>query len=210
MGISSSSCLLRGAVRRRSVVEQDAAPAGVPRKHALGRPRDPARRPLRAVCEELAARSPARMPGTETRPRGQKSRGGAPGGERATPSARRVPSADRWRKLRPLVCAARSWCAARRSTSPRLLRRGIGPSPGRLASRDQSTSLKRRSPQRWSANANSSRSPDGAQRNPGPASQRLKGPRIPLRSMRATGGEPGGAVTSTETADWAGRSRRTG
>ena len=40
---------------------------------APGRPRDPARRPLRAVCEELAARSSAQMPETETRPWGRKS-----------------------------------------------------------------------------------------------------------------------------------------
>ena len=53
--------------------ERGAAPAGEARNLALGRPRDPARRPLRAGCEELAARSTAQMPRTETRPRGLKS-----------------------------------------------------------------------------------------------------------------------------------------
>ena len=35
-------------------MEQEAAPAGVARSHALGRPRGSARWPLRAGCEELA------------------------------------------------------------------------------------------------------------------------------------------------------------
>jgi hypothetical protein len=42
------------SLRGRRETGGDAAPAGVPRKHALGRPRGPGRAALGPLCEELS------------------------------------------------------------------------------------------------------------------------------------------------------------
>ena len=67
------------------MVEQDAAPAGVPRKHALGRRRGSTRWPLRAARQELAdggrphvGGPPQSVPGR----RKEERRDGAPRGAR--------------------------------------------------------------------------------------------------------------------------------
>ena len=90
--ITPSSLLMRGRLLETVLkAEQGAVPAAVARNHALGRPRDSARRAIRPACEELAV-SDRRVAGLVCAARVDKSASGAPKGGRVDRKTRAVPA----------------------------------------------------------------------------------------------------------------------
>ena len=80
-----------------------AAPAGKPRKLALGRPRDPARAALRPLCEVLAARTGSTADNARGREAGRKRGPGA-----CARQERRVRTAMERRKAQRAFAKARA------------------------------------------------------------------------------------------------------